>query len=124
LDGSSLVTADMLHDARADPRAFSSFPAAPWKKIWSTNPLERLKKIKRGTNVAGIFPNEASLTRVVTAVIAEIHDEWQVCDRRYLCEASMNKFYEQPVEPPATNTPSRHRVMNPETTARRSLVAI
>jgi putative transposase len=99
------VVADMLHDARADLLAFTSFPALHWKKIWSTNPLERLnKEIKRRTNVVGIFPNEASLTRLVTAVIAETHDEWQICDRRYLSEGSMNKLYEQSVEPPATDT--------------------
>src|SRR5450759_221079 len=99
------VVADMLGDARTDLLAFSSFPAAHWKKIWSTNPLERLnKEIKRRTNVVGIFPNEAALTRLVTAVIAETHDEWPVCDRRYLSEGSMNKLDEQPVEEPATDT--------------------
>jgi putative transposase len=99
------VVADMLGDARTDLLAFSSFPAAHWKKIWSTNPLERLnKEIKRRTNVVGIFPNEAALTRLVTAVIAETHDEWQVCDRRYLSEGSMNKLYEHAAAPPDTNT--------------------
>jgi transposase-like protein len=99
------VVVDMLTDARADLLAFSSFPAPHWKNIWSTNPLERLnKEIKRRTNVVGIFPNEPALTRLVTAVIADTNDEWQVCDRRYLSENSMNKLYEQPVEEPATDT--------------------
>jgi transposase-like protein len=96
------VIADMLHDARADLLAFSSFPAAHWKKIWSTNPIERVhKEIKRRTNVVRIFPNDAALLRLVTAVIAETHDEWQVTDRRYLSEGSMNKLYENRPEPPA-----------------------
>lgn len=95
------VVADMLDDARTDVLAFSAFPSAHWRKIWSTNPLERLhKEIKRRTNVVGIFPNDASVVRLVTAVVAETHDEWQVCDRRYLSEGSMNALYDQPDNEP------------------------
>ena len=73
------AVAVMLTDARADLLAFTSFPTAHWRKIWSTNPLERLnKEIKRRTNVVGIFPNDASVLRLATAVIAEPHDEWAV----------------------------------------------
>jgi transposase-like protein len=95
------VVADMLDDAREDLLAFSAFPPAHWRKIWSTNPLERLnKEIKRRTNVVGIFPNDASVVRLVTAVVAETHDEWQICDRRYLSEGSMNALYDQPDDDP------------------------
>lgn len=46
----------MLRDAEADLCAFAAFPQAHWRKIWSTNPLERVnKEIKRRTNVVGIF---------------------------------------------------------------------
>ena len=94
----------MLGDAREDLLAFAAFPNAHWRKIWSTNPLERLhKEIKRRTDVVSIFPNEDALVRLVTAVIAETHDEWQVCDRRYLAEGSMAKLYE-PNDPPALPT--------------------
>jgi len=89
------AVAEMLEDAREDLLAFSAFPSAHWRQIWSTNPLERLnKELKRRTDVVGIFPNEAAVVRLATAVIAEHHDEWAVTDRRYLSESSMAKIYE------------------------------
>jgi transposase-like protein len=101
----------MLRDAADDITAFAGFPAEHWKKIWSTNGLERVnKEIKRRTDVVGVFPSQPSLLRLAGAVLAEIHDEWQVSDRRILSEASMAKLLEpatarhqapEPVAPPA-----------------------
>ena len=86
----------MLTDARDDLLAFGAFPHEHWRKIWSTNPLERLhREIKRRTDVVGVFPNDAAIDRLVTAVIVEQHDEWAVTDRRYLSETSMARLRQE-----------------------------
>ena len=91
----------MLREAADDLLAFSAFPPGHWKKIWSTNPLERLnKEIKRRTDVVGVFPNPEALLRPAGAVLVEAHDEWQTGDRRYLAEGSMATS----TDPPTTNT--------------------
>ncbi|MBA2699700.1 MAG: IS256 family transposase [Nocardioidaceae bacterium] len=91
------AVAVMLRDAKTDLTAFADFPQPHWRRIWSTNPIERLnKEVKRRTDVVGIFPNTDALLRLSACVLIEAHDEWQDSDRRYLSEASMALLFPTP----------------------------
>jgi transposase-like protein len=93
--------AALMDSAKTEVLAFAAFPVEHWKKVWSTNPLERVnKEIKRRSRVVGIFPNEASAIRLVGAVLADLHDDWISSDRRYLSEGSMAKLYPEREDAP------------------------
>ena len=80
----------LMDEAKAEVLAFTALPKAHWRKIWSTNPLERVnKEIKRRSRVVGIFPNAAAVIRLVGTVLIDMHDEWIAGERRYPSEESM-----------------------------------
>ena len=71
--------AALLYEVEADVPAYMSFPKEHRAKIHSTNPLERVNgEIKRRTEMVGIFSNEATITRLVGAILLEQNDEWAV----------------------------------------------
>jgi putative transposase len=76
--------AKMMEDSRDDVLAFMTFPKVHRTQIATTNPLERINaEVKRRTDVVGIFPNDASIVRLVGALLLEQNDEWQL-QRRYM----------------------------------------
>lgn len=86
--------AQLLAEAEEDILCYMAFPEDHWRRIYSTNPLERQnKEVKRRTNVVGIFPDRSSVIRLVGSLLIEIDDEWQVT-RRYFSQASMKKLLE------------------------------
>ena len=75
-----------------------TFPTAHRAKLHSTNPLERLNgEIKRRTEVVGIFPNEAAITRLVGAILLEQNDEWSVQRSRYLSLETIASLGDNPL---------------------------
>jgi putative transposase len=94
--------ADLLLEMEADVLAYMSFPMEHWRQIHSTNPLERLNvEIRRRTRVIGIFPNGASLLRLVTLLLAEQDDEWQAAEKAYFSQRSMAKVTSSVLPPPS-----------------------
>jgi len=76
--------AEWMEDNVPDGFAVFDLPAAHRKRLRTSNALERLnKEIARRTRVATLFPNEASLLRLASAVLVEIDEEWQT-GKRYL----------------------------------------
>jgi transposase-like protein len=90
--------ANLMDEAEADVLAYMTFPAAHRTKLHSTNPIERLNgEIKRRTEVVGIFPNEAAITRLIGAILLEQNDEWTVQRGRYMTLETIAPLSDDPL---------------------------
>jgi transposase-like protein len=90
--------ANLMDEAEPDVLAYMTFPREHRAKLHSTNPIERLNgEIKRRTDVVGIFPNEAAITRLVGAILMEQSDEWAVQRARYMTLETMAPLSDNPI---------------------------
>jgi transposase-like protein len=82
--------AALLLEAEADILAYKAFPKEHWRRIHSTNLLERLnKEIKRRTKVVGVFPDQPAVFRLVGTLLNEVDDDWRAAQRSYFSLQSM-----------------------------------
>jgi len=87
-----------MDEAEPDVLAYMTFPKGHRLKLHSTNPIERLNgEIKRRTEVVGIFPNEAAITRLIGAILMEQSDEWAVQRARYMTLETMAPVSDNPI---------------------------
>jgi putative transposase len=82
--------ATWLEHAIPEGLAVFSLPEAHWRRMRTANPIERAiqQEIKRRTRKIRVFPNEAALERLATAILVEIDEEWIATDRAYITMTS------------------------------------
>lgn len=81
-----------LEEGLEDSLIFYSYPELDQRKISSSNMIERLnREIRRRTGVVGIFPNESSYVRLVTAYLMEYSEDWST-SRAYIKEESISRL--------------------------------
>ena len=104
--------AALMDDSEHDVLAYMTFPAQHRTKLHSTNPLERLnKEVKRRADVVGIFPNEASITRLIGAVLLEQNDEW-LLQCRYMQIEGMAELTPPLIDTEPDQTSTHRRLTN------------
>ncbi len=79
--------ADTIERFQYDVMNYRSFPVDHWRRIRTTNLLERVhKEVKRRYRSIGAFPNDSSLLRIAGSILIDINEEW-ITSRRYLSHA-------------------------------------
>ena len=87
-----------MDSAEQDVLAYMDFPREHRAKFHSTNPIERLNgEIKRRTDVVGIFPNEAAISRLIGAILLEHSDKRAIQRARYMTLETIGSLSDNPI---------------------------
>lgn len=79
------AVAKMLREDLEDCLAVLGVPAGHRLHLTSTNMIESvMKRLKKRTQVVGVFPNRGSCDRLIGALLMEVHEQWQVEEHRWL----------------------------------------
>jgi len=84
--------ANWLESAVPEGLTVFSLPDQHRRRMRTANPIERAiqQEIKRRTSKVRVFPNEAALLRLVTAILVEIDEDWATTDRVYITMLDQN----------------------------------
>lgn len=89
--------ADWLEKNIPEGLTVFDFPVTHRRKIRTVNALERVsQEVKRRTRVVGIFPNEASCLRLVSAILMEIDEKWQIGKKYLTFEEENRSLWQSP----------------------------
>jgi len=96
-------------------RSVFALSEAHRRRLRTVNGLERVnEELKRRTRVATLFPNEASLLRLVSALTAEISEEWETARAYLTMPDETQETDSRPPDPPAQRRGSERKQPNPE----------